>query len=112
MNFNGRVYEVVKQIPKGNVSTYKQIGEIINSRAYRAIGQALKKNPNPILIPCHRVVRNNGEIGGYFGEVSGKGLERKIKLLGVEGVEVKNNKIVDFENKKLINKFFFDCFPK
>ena len=66
-NFRQRVYEIVKNIPKGKTMTYKQIGEKINSKAYRAIGQALKNNPDPQNIPCHRVIKSNGEIGGYFG---------------------------------------------
>ena len=57
---------------------------------------ALSKNPYAPKLPCHRVVKSNGEIGGFTG---GKGILSKIELLKEEGIEVKNGKIVDFESK-------------
>ncbi len=76
-----KVYEVVKKIPKGKVLTYKEIAEKIGSpKAYRAVGNALNKNYNPE-IPCHRVVKSNGEIGGY-----NKGIDEKTRLLREEKV--------------------------
>lgn len=95
MKFFEKVYEVVKEIPKGKVMTYKQIGEKINSRAYRAIGQALRNNPDPKNIPCHRVIKSNGEVGGYFGKSDGKNVEAKIKLLRSEGIKIINGKLSD-----------------
>lgn len=86
--FEGRVLRVVMEIPRGRVSTYKIVAQKLNSKAYRAVGNALNKNKTPILIPCHRVVKSDGEIGGYS-----RGIKEKIKLLREEGVEVKNNKI-------------------
>jgi O-6-methylguanine DNA methyltransferase len=80
-NFSDKVYEVVKQIPKGKVLTYKQVAEKMgNPKAYRAVGSALKKNKDSS-IPCHRVIRTNGDVGGYNG-LKGK----KIPLLQQEGV--------------------------
>ncbi|MCK4475804.1 MAG: DUF5615 family PIN-like protein [Methanophagales archaeon] len=85
----------VKQIPKGKVTTYGEIArEITGSvRAARAVAQAVAKNPYPIIIPCHRVVRSNGDVGGYS-----LGVEKKIRLLRAEGVEIREGKVVNFEN--------------
>jgi methylated-DNA-[protein]-cysteine S-methyltransferase len=81
-NFQRAVLMEVAKIPRGKVMSYKQIAQAIGRpNAYRAVGNALKKNPLPVLIPCHRVIRANGEIGGYaFG-----GKSEKIRLLEREG---------------------------
>jgi methylated-DNA-[protein]-cysteine S-methyltransferase len=89
MDFKNKVFSVCKKIPKGKITTYKEIAiDIKNNNSSRAIGNALNKNTNLIKIPCHRVIRSNGEIGGYA-----KGQKEKIKLLKSEGIEIKNNKI-------------------
>ena len=68
MTFNQRCYELLSQIPKGKIVTYKQIANTLNTKAYRAVGNAMANNPNPITVPCHRVIKSNGLIGGYaFG---------------------------------------------
>lgn len=86
--FNQRCYEPLKKIPKGKVTTYKAIANALNTRAYRAVGNAMNKNPSPIKIPCRRVINSNGELGGYSN-----GLKKKVFLLKKEGIEIKNNKI-------------------
>jgi len=88
INFSKKVYEVCKQIPKGKVSTYKEIASKLNSKAYRAVGTTLNKNPYAPVVPCHRVINSNGNIGGFAS-----GTKNKIKLLKQEGIEIKNNKI-------------------
>jgi len=93
MNFANKVYETVKSIPKGRVMTYKQIGEKINSKAYRAIGQVLKNNPNPRNIPCHRVIKSNRNVGGYFGHIDDEVSKEKVRLLINEGVKILNGKV-------------------
>ncbi len=95
MNFRQKVYKIVEKIPKGKVMTYKQVAEKLNSKSYRAVGQALKNNPNPPIIPCHRVVRSDGRVGGFFGATEGKMVKEKIKLLESEGVKIVNGKIAD-----------------
>ena len=71
------------KIPRGWVSTYKRIAiEIGMVNGGRVIGNALAKNPLPILIPCHRAIKSNGELGGYQG-----GVEMKQKLLEMEGIK-------------------------
>ena len=78
--FQKKVYDVVKKIPKGKVLTYKKVAEKIgNLKAYRAVGNALNKNRSK-LVPCHRVVRSDGKIGGY-----NSGTAKKIKILKKEG---------------------------
>lgn len=87
--FSSKVYQVVKKIPKGKVVTYSQVAKLIGApKSTRAVGQVLKKNPTPIIIPCHRVISATGGIGGYAG-----GLPKKIELLKKEGIKVKNGKI-------------------
>ena len=68
--FEEKVYTVVKKIPFGETRTYKWVAKKIGtSKASRAVGNALNKNPFPIIVPCHRVVDSKGSIGGYaFGQ--------------------------------------------
>jgi methylated-DNA-[protein]-cysteine S-methyltransferase len=103
VKFSDKVYKLCKQIPSGKISTYREIGKKLNSKAFRAIGQALKRNPAPIITPCHRVVRTNGDIGGFSGETSGPKIQKKISLLEKEGVQVKDDKIVNFE--RVLHRF-------
>jgi methylated-DNA-[protein]-cysteine S-methyltransferase len=87
--FNELVLEKCKEIPKGKVTTYKELACAIGSpNSARAVGNALNKNKNLVVVPCHRVVRSNGFVGGYT-----KGIKKKIELLESEGVEVVFNKI-------------------
>lgn len=76
------VYDIVAQIPEGKVTTYGDIASALgHPRASRVIGRILNKNPNPIVTPCHRVIKSDGNIGGYaFGKV------RKKELLKKEGL--------------------------
>ncbi|MBI4159813.1 MGMT family protein [Candidatus Wolfebacteria bacterium] len=81
-SFRERVSEVVSQIPKGQTLTYKQVAVRAGSPgAYRAVGNIMASNKNPKHIPCHRVIRSDGKIGGYgMG-----GAKRKKELLRKEG---------------------------
>ena len=86
-----RIYEAVKKIPKGHVATYGQIAEIAgNPRMSRAVGNALHKNPDPLHIPCFRVVNSKGELAGAFAFGGGKA---QAELLREDGVEVVNGKV-------------------
>jgi len=96
-NFYEKVYVLCKKIPKGRVSTYKLLGDALHTKAYRAVGQALKCNPDAPRIPCHRVVASNGTLYGFKGKMEGKALNDKRKLLEGEGVKVIHNKIADFD---------------
>ena len=88
INFDENCLELLKKIPEGKVTTYKAIANYFDSKAYRRVGQAMKNNKNAPIIPCHRVVGHDGEIGGYAF-----GVEKKITLLKAEGVEITNGKV-------------------
>ena len=86
-----RIYEAVKKIPKGHVATYGQIAEMAgNPRMSRAVGNALHKNPDPLHIPCFRVVNSKGELAGAFAFGGGKA---QAELLRDDGGEVVDGKV-------------------
>ncbi len=91
-DFNDRCYELLKQIPKGKVTTYKEIAHALHTKAYRAVGNAMANNKYLITLPCHRVVRSDGHIGGFA-----KGMHEKKRLLISEGIAINEDKIVNFE---------------
>ena len=93
-NFNKQCYQKLALIPKGMISTYAEIAKSLDSNAYRAVGNAMAKNPHPVAVPCHRIVKSDGTLGGYA-----LGASKKIQLLKKEGIKIKNNKVVDFESK-------------
>jgi len=97
VNFDENVWKLMQRIPKGRVTTYSMIAKKLNTRAYRAVGNACRKNPYAPRVPCHRVVRTDGTVGGFGGKTSGKTVEKKIRLLRKENVEIKNGKITNFE---------------
>jgi len=93
--FENKVIAALKKIPRGKVTTYGQIAKFIKKpKAARAVGSACHKNPLAPRVPCHRVVKSDGSIGGYA-----KGAIKKISLLKREGVLVNKRRIIDFKNK-------------
>lgn len=93
MNFFEKVYEAVKKIPKGKVATYGQIAHAVGApRAARQVGWALHVNPEPGVIPCHRVVNRMGRLAPAFAF---GGEKTQASLLRAEGVEVSEEYIVD-----------------
>ncbi len=83
-NFQKKVWNEIKRIPKGRTTSYKQIAIAIgHPKAARAVANACGKNPNPIITPCHRVIASDGTIGGYSAE---GGVNTKRALLAKEGV--------------------------
>lgn len=95
------MYRLCRRVPKGKVTTYKEIGDAIGTSGmvYRAVGVALKCNPFAPVVPCHRVVASDGRIGGFHGKTAGPMITKKILLLQSEGVLVEKGRIVDFERK-------------
>lgn len=87
--FQKQVYKEVAKIPKGKTCSYKQIADKLKTSP-RAVGQALKKNPFAPKIPCHRVIKSDGSIGGFNGSSNpeSKEISKKRKLLREEGVEI------------------------
>ena len=75
--FRQKVYNIVRRIPKGKTMTYGQVAAAIGQpRAARAVGNALNKNPFAPMVPCHRVIRSDGSVGGFAG-----GSQKKLQLL-------------------------------
>lgn len=97
-NFSDQCYQLLKQVPKGRVTTYKIIANKLGKKCYRLIGQIMAKNQNAPKVPCHRVVKSDGRIGGYMGDLKSK-IDQKITLLKQENIEVKDNKILNFKQK-------------
>ncbi len=91
-SFYAKVYEVVKKIPEGKVATYKEVARLAGRpRAFRAVGTAMRLNPDLKTIPCHRVVGSDGMMHGYS---AGQGIATKIAILKKEGVIFSGNKVV------------------
>ena len=88
MNFNENCYNILRKVPRGKVTTYNALAHALKTKAYRAVGNAMNKNPYAPEVPCHRVINANGELGGYA-----QGIKKKIQMLKAEGIEINNNKI-------------------
>ena len=87
--FQWKVLDVTAKIPLGETRSYKWVAKMAGSpKAFRAVGQALRWNPYPVIIPCHRVIKEDGSLGGYAGGPSTK----KEKLLKMEREILKNLK--------------------
>lgn len=93
VRFAEKVYAVCRKIPKGKVTTYGEIGKVLGTTGYQAIGRALRCSPGMPQVPCHRVVKSDGSIGGFKGKKEGKEIEEKIRLLEKEGVKVVERKV-------------------
>lgn len=95
--FTEQVWRATSLIPRGKITTYRNIARRIGRPgAYRAVGNALNSNPKAPAVPCHRVVKSDGRLGGYA-----RGVKAKIRLLLAEGIRSEKGRIVDF-NKHLI----------
>ena len=86
-SFQKRVFKIVRKIPKGKVSNYQKVAKLAEKpRAWRAVGNTLNKNRDFKTIPCHRVIKSDGKIGGYS-----KGTKKKIALLKKEGLIINSH---------------------
>jgi methylated-DNA-[protein]-cysteine S-methyltransferase len=88
MSFNEKVWAMTARIPKGQVVTYGDIARALKTKAYRAVGNALNRNPYAPGVPCHRVVGGNGSLTGFAS-----GLAKKSRMLEAEGVRVKDSRV-------------------
>ena len=85
--FQLKVWNYLKKIPRGKVTSYLEVAKAIGKpKAFRAVANAVGKNPYPPLIPCHRVIRSDGSLGGYSGK---GGIKEKRRLLLKEKVNLK-----------------------
>jgi methylated-DNA-[protein]-cysteine S-methyltransferase len=96
-SFSERCYAVLRRVPRGKVTTYALLARALGTRAFRAVGQAMHRNPYAPIVPCHRVVKSDGSLGGYA-----LGLKQKIALLKKEGVAVAKGRIVDFDKRLFV----------
>lgn len=87
-NFYDKCYALLKKVPSGKVVTYKEIARKLNSRGYRAVGNAMNHNKDLVNISCYKVICSDGRVGGYA-----LGIRKKIELLRKDGIEAKNGKI-------------------
>jgi methylated-DNA-[protein]-cysteine S-methyltransferase len=85
-------YKLLRTVPRGNVTTYKDLAIALGTKAYRLIGRIMNKNPDAPNTPCHRVVNSNGKIGGYF-----YGTSKKKELLAKEGISTIGDSIWEFD---------------
>ena len=92
--FQIKVWNYLIKIPTGKVRTYLQVAKALGKpKSARAVANAVAKNPNPPKIPCHRVIRSDGQIGGYS---AAGGIVRKIKLLRKEKINI--NQLLKYIN--------------
>jgi len=95
LNLEQKVYKKLTEVPQGKVTTYVELAKAVGLKnGQRVIGQIMKKNPYPVIIPCHRVVKSDGKVGGYaFGE------DIKTNMLQKEGIKIHDGKILDWNKK-------------
>jgi len=95
LNLDKKIYKKLLEVPKGKITTYGELAKAVGMKnGQRAVGKIMNKNPYPVIIPCHRVVKSDGKVGGYaYGE------EIKSDMLTREGIQIKNGKILDLENR-------------
>jgi methylated-DNA-[protein]-cysteine S-methyltransferase len=87
--FRKRVLKAARKIPPGRTVSYKELAQMSGCpKAVRAVANVMRHNPFPLVIPCHRVIRSGGTIGGFGGKVSGPTIDLKRKLLAREGVRL------------------------
>jgi methylated-DNA-[protein]-cysteine S-methyltransferase len=94
------VYDLLLKIPAGKVSTYGDLAKALgNPSASREVGRILGRNPTPVKVPCHRVVKSGGKIGGYF-----YGSDRKKELLEKEGISFNDEFVNNFKKVRVYPK--------
>jgi len=95
LNLEKTVYKKLLEVPEGKITTYGELSKAVGLKnGQRVIGQIMKKNQFPVIIPCHRVVKSDGKIGGYaYGD------KVKSKMLTLEGIQIQDGKIQDFKKK-------------
>ena len=90
--FNERCYELLRRVPNGKITTYKALAKAMGSKGYRAVGNAMNKNPYAPEVPCHRVIKSDGKVGGFA-----HGTKKKIEMLKKEGIPIKDGKVENME---------------
>jgi O-6-methylguanine DNA methyltransferase len=96
MKFENKVYNLVRRVPKGKLTTYGELAKALGCKCYQLIGQVMARNPYAPEVACHRVVKSDGSLGGFGGGGDNK---QKKELLEKEGITVENGRIKDFEKR-------------
>ena len=91
-SFSSKCYSLLRRVPRGKITTYKALANAMGTKAYRAVGTAMNKNPYAPEVPCHRVVNSNGNVGQFAS-----GTRKKIEMLRREGIPIKDNRIENME---------------
>ena len=95
MRIDKQVYKKLLEVPPGKVTTYGELAKAVGMiNGQRAIGRIMNKNPYPVIVPCHRVIKSDGTIGGYA-----YGQKIKSNMLSNEGIKICDGKILDFKEK-------------
>jgi len=89
LNMVLKIYPLLRRIPEGKVTTYKELARFAGTHP-RTIGMLMRKNEDPVKIPCYKIVRSDGSIGGYSGK---GGIRTKIRLLKRDGIEIIKGKV-------------------
>lgn len=93
--FYQQVYEATSLVPRGRVSTYASVARFLGKpKAARAVGNALHANPFAPKVPCHRIVKSDGQVGDFVD-----GTKRKIEILSQEGIKCSGGRVLDWPNK-------------
>jgi O-6-methylguanine DNA methyltransferase len=93
MNLSDYTYYLVRQIPAGRVSTYGAVAKALGNKRYaRVVGKYMNKNPDADTMPCFKIVKSDGSLGGF-----GLGINDKIRRLKKDGIDVKDGKIINFK---------------
>jgi methylated-DNA-[protein]-cysteine S-methyltransferase len=88
MSFNQKVWALTARIPAGKVTTYADIAHALKTKGYRAVGNALNRNPYAPAVPCHRVIGSDGSLTGFA-----QGVDKKRRILQQEGIRFRGEKV-------------------
>lgn len=94
MNYQHNLQQLLLKIPRGKVTTYREIAHAMNMKGYRFVGQLLNKNPHPEKYPCYKVVNADGKLGGFA-----LGQAEKIRRLKADGIAIEKGKVADFASR-------------
>ncbi|MBS3123104.1 MGMT family protein [Candidatus Woesearchaeota archaeon] len=104
--FQQKVYSLLLEIPQGRVTTYAILAQKLNLKAYQAIGRALRANLEPETYPCYKVVKTNGEVGGYLG-LEADNIAKKVQKLEEEGIAIEHEKDIRFSRIVNLNNYLY-----
>jgi len=95
LNLDQKVYKKLLEVPEGMITTYGDLAKSVGLKnGQRVIGRIMNKNTFPVIIPCHRVIKSDGNVGGYAYEE-----DVKINMLSKEGIKIRDGKIIDLEKR-------------